>query len=150
MFRNTLFLKIILIFTLPALGILYFSSVLVYEKIQSFNEVDRINNNLTYLKNTEKLISSLQEERELTVLQLLKKDEKPFLDKSRSLSIKNYEELERNLKSLNFDNRFSQLTSEINKIVQFRKRVDKSDATIDEVFEQYNQFNKILLDSLSL
>ena len=91
MFRNTLFLKIILIFTLPALGILYFSSVLVYEKIQSFNEVDRINNNLTYLKNTEKLISSLQEERELTVLQLLKKDEKPFLDKSRSLSIKNYE-----------------------------------------------------------
>ena len=146
MFRNTLFLKIILIFTLPALGILYFSSVLVYEKIQSFNEVDRINNNLTYLKNTEKLISSLQEERELTVLQLLKKDEKPFLDKSRSLSIKNYEELERNLKSLNFDNRFSQLTSEINKIVQFRKRVDKSDATIDEVFEQYNQFNKILLE----
>ena len=141
MFRNTLFLKIILIFTLPALGILYFSSVLVYEKIQSFNEVDRINNNLTYLKNTEKLISSLQEERELTILQLLKKDEKPFLDKSRSLSIKNYEELERNLKSLNFDNRFSQLTSEINKIVQFRKRVDKSDATIDEVFEQYNQFN---------
>ena len=150
MFRNTLFLKIILIFTLPALGILYFSSVLVYEKIQSFNEVDRINNNLTYLKNTEKLISSLQEERELTVLQLLKKDEKLSLDKSRSLSIKNYEELERNLKSLNFDNRFSQLTSEINKIVQFRKRVDKSDATIDEVFEQYNQFNKILLDSLSL
>lgn len=150
MFRNTLFLKIILIFTLPALGILYFSSVLVYEKIQSFNEVDRINNNLTYLKNTEKLISSLQDERELTVLQLLKKDEKLSLDKSRSLSIKNYEELEKNLESLNFDNRFSQLTSEINKIVQFRKRVDKSDATIDEVFEQYNQFNKILLDSLSL
>lgn len=150
MFRNTLFLKIILIFTLPALGILYFSSVLVYEKIQSFNEVDRINNNLTYLKNTEKLISSLQEERELTVLQLLKKDEKLSLDKSRSLSIKNYEELEKNLETLNFDNRFSQLTSEINKIVQFRKRVDKSDATIDEVFEQYNQFNKILLDSLSL
>lgn len=66
MFKNTLFLKIILIFTLPALGILYFSSVLVYEKIQSFNEVDRINSNLTYLKNTEKLISSLQVERELT------------------------------------------------------------------------------------
>jgi len=36
LFKNTLFLKIILIFTLPALGILYFSSVLVYEKIQSF------------------------------------------------------------------------------------------------------------------
>ena len=68
MFKNTLFLKIILIFTLPALGILYFSSVLVYEKIESFQEVDNINNNLIYLKNLEKVMDSLQKERELTVI----------------------------------------------------------------------------------
>ena len=34
MFKHPLFLKIILIFTLPALGILYFSTVLVYDKIK--------------------------------------------------------------------------------------------------------------------
>lgn len=150
MFKNTLFLKIILIFTLPALGILYFSSVLVYEKIQSFNEVDRINSNLTYLKNTEKLISSLQVERELTILQLLKKDKKNSLDKSRELSIKNYEDFDKSIENLNLDNRFTQLKSEINKLIQLRTRIDKYDATLDEVFEEYNQFNKLLLDSLSL
>ena len=150
MFKNTLFLKIILIFTLPALGILYFSSVLVYEKIQSFNEVDRINSNLTYLKNTEKLISSLQVERELTILQLLKKDKKNSLDKSRELSIKNYEDFDKSIENLNLDNRFTQLKSEINKLIQLRTIIDKYDATLDEVFEEYNQFNKLLLDSLSL
>lgn len=73
MFKNTLFLKIILIFTLPALGILYFSSVLVYEKLESFTEVDKINNNLIYLKNLEKVIDSLEKERELTVIYIYKK-----------------------------------------------------------------------------
>jgi len=152
LFKNTLFLKIILIFTLPALGILYFSSVLVYEKIQSFNEVDGINHNLTYLINTEKLINSLQEERELSVLLLLEKSEKSSLQKSRELSTKNYDELEKTLKNLNqnLDNKVIQLKSEINKLELFRARIDNSDATLDEIFEEYNQFDKVLLDSLFL
>ncbi|MDD4329621.1 MAG: diguanylate cyclase [Aliarcobacter sp.] len=148
MFKNTLFLKIILIFTLPALGILYFSSVLVYEKIQSFNEVDGINHNLTYLINTEKLLSSLQKEREISALLLLEKGEKSSLEKSRELSIKNYEELEKTFKTLNLDNKVIQLKSEINKLELFRAKIDNLDATIDEVFEEYNQFDKVLLDSL--
>ena len=148
MFKNTLFLKIILIFTLPALGILYFSSVLVYEKIQSFNEVDGINHNLTYLINTEKLLSSLQKEREISALLLLEKGEKSSLEKSRELSIKNYEELEKTFKTLNLDNKVIQLKSEINKLELFRAKIDNLDATVDEVFEEYNQFDKVLLDSL--
>ncbi|PUE63709.1 diguanylate cyclase domain-containing protein [Arcobacter caeni] len=152
MFKNTLFLKIILIFTLPALGILYFSSILVYEKIQSYNEVDGINHNLTYLINTEKLINSLQEERELSVLLLLEKSEKSSLEKSRELSTKNYEELEKTLKNLNqnLDNKVIELKAEINKLELFRARIDNSDATLDEIFEEYNQFDKVLLDSLFL
>lgn len=148
MFKNILFLKIILIFTLPALGILYFSSVLVYEKIQSFNEVDGINHNLTYLINTEKLLSSLQKEREISALLLLEKGEKSSLEKSRELSIKNYEELEKTFKTLNLDNKVIQLKSEINKLELFRAKIDNLDATVDEVFEEYNQFDKVLLDSL--
>ena len=102
------------------------------------------------MKNTEKLISSLQVERELTILQLLKKDKKNSLDKSRELSIKNYEDFDKSIENLNLDNRFTQLKSEINKLIQLRTRIDKYDATLDEVFEEYNQFNKLLLDSLSL
>ena len=59
MFKNTLFLKIILIFTLPALGILYFSSILVNEKINFLKEVEKTEHNLEYMKVTQRLIHSL-------------------------------------------------------------------------------------------
>ncbi len=150
MFKNTLFLKIILIFTLPALGILYFSSVLVYEKVQSYNEINGINNNLNYLVYTEKLIDSLQNERELTVISFLEKNKEVKLDEVRLLCNNNYKKLEAFFKKLNLDNRFDQLNSQVIKLEQFRTRVDKSDITLDEIFEEYNNFNKILLDSLFL
>lgn len=147
--KNTLFLKIILIFTLPALGILFFSSILVYEKFQSFNELDEINNNLIYLKNTEKLIDSLQKERESTVIDFLQKNNKTQLDENRTLSLQNFKNLEISLANLNFENKISQLKSQTRKLEQFRIKVDKSNVTIDEIFEEYNEFNKILLDSLA-
>jgi len=143
LFKNALFLKIILIFTLPALGILYFSSVLVFEKIQSFNEVDAINNNLIYLKNTEKLIDSLQKEREFAVIHYLQKNDETNLDKSRTFSNQNFEDLTKPLENSDLNNKF-------NRLEQFRKRIDKSDVTLDEIFEEYNAFNKTLLETLSV
>ena len=143
MFKNTLFLKIILIFTLPALGILYFSTVLVFEKIQSFNEVDAINNNLVYLKNTEKLIDSLQKERELTVINFLQKNSQTDLNKSRTISNENFNDLIKTFENPDLNNKF-------NNLEQFRARTDKSDITLDEIFEEYNEFNKLLLETLSM
>ena len=70
------------------------------------------------------------------------------MEKSRELSIKNYEELEKTFKTLNLDNKVIQLKSEINKLELFRAKIDNLDATVDEVFEEYNQFDKVLLDSL--
>jgi diguanylate cyclase (GGDEF)-like protein/PAS domain S-box-containing protein len=150
LFKNTLFLKIILIFTLPALGILYFSSVLVYEKVQSFNEIDGINNNLNYLTITEKLIGSLQKERELTVINFLQKNNKIKLDEVRLLSNDNYEKLQTFFKKESFDSRFTQLNSEIIRLKELRTKIDKSNITLDKIFEEYDNFNKSLLDSLYL
>jgi hypothetical protein len=141
LFKNTLFLKIILIFTLPALGILYFSTVLVFEKIQSFNEVDAINSNLVYLKNTEKLIDSFQKERELTVINFLQKNSQTDLNKSRDVSNENFKDLVKTFENPDLNNKF-------NNLEQFRARVDKSDITLDEIFEEYNEFNKLLLETL--
>ncbi|MDD2895741.1 MAG: diguanylate cyclase [Aliarcobacter sp.] len=121
---------------------MYFSSVLVFEKIQSFNEVDGINNNLVYLRNTEKLIDSLQKERELSVIQFLQKNDKTNLSQSRTLSNQNFEDLIKPLEHSDLNNKFS-------KLEQFRKKIDKSDVTLDEIFEEYNLFNKMLLETLS-
>jgi diguanylate cyclase (GGDEF)-like protein/PAS domain S-box-containing protein len=67
-FKNTLFLKIIMIFTLPALGILYFSTILVLDKIKLLDEIYKTNYNLQYMKISENLIYSLQNERGLSVI----------------------------------------------------------------------------------
>ena len=149
MFKNALFLKIILIFTLPALGILYFSSILVYEKIQSFNEVDGINNNLVYLKSTEKLLDSLQEERELSVIYILQKKDKEKLDKTRVSTNQNYLSLKESLEKLSLDSRYNQLRFEIQKLDKFRQNVDSFSVSLYDVFEEYSDFNKMLLDSIS-
>lgn len=148
MFKNTLFLKIILIFTLPALGILYFSSILVYEKINSFNEVDQISNNLIYLKKNEKLIDSLQKEREATVIYYLQNDQKAELDKIRELSNSNYFELEKYLLEVNIESKFSQVKFEVKKLEEIREKINKSDVTLDQIIEEYNGLNRLILDSL--
>ena len=48
MIKNSLFFKIIMIFTLPAVGILYFTTILAIEKIDSLKDVEKIYNNLIY------------------------------------------------------------------------------------------------------
>lgn len=150
MFKNTLFLKIILIFTLPALGILYFSSVLVYEKLESFTEVDKINNNLIYLKNLEKVIDSLEKERELTIIYILQKNKKTNLDEIRLITDEKYKNLESLGEKINLDDKFIQLKSKIIELGQLRVNVDKFNVTLEEVFQEYNEFNKILLKTLTL
>lgn len=146
MFKNSLFLKIILIFTLPALGILYFSTVLVYDKIESFNEVDGIRNNLIYLKTTENTLSSLQKERELTINLLLSKVNIEQLNKQRLNTDKFLESLE-NLKSSNSN--FNQIKFEKEKLKNLRDKIDNSDISLFNLIEDFNKLNKQLLDSLS-
>ncbi len=63
MFKNTLFIKIVLVFTLPALGMLYFSTVLVYEKIMILKELNRAKTHIQYFTVTENLLHSVQKER---------------------------------------------------------------------------------------
>lgn len=147
MFKNTLFLKIILIFTLPALGILYFSSVLVYDKIESFNEVSRVQNNLNYLKGTEKFLNSLQKEREITIKYFLFKTDKLILNNQRQESDKVYKDLEKIISFLSID--VNHVKFEIEKLNILRKKIDNSKIVINEIIDNYSEFNKILLNSVS-
>ena len=57
-----------MIFTLPALGILYFSTVLVLDKIKLLDEIYKTNYNLQYMKISEALIYAIQKERGLSIL----------------------------------------------------------------------------------
>ena len=70
MFRNSLFLKIVIIFTIPVMGILFFSSFMVYEKINIIEDLKHNELRLDYIKNSEKLIISLKQEKMISLEQL--------------------------------------------------------------------------------
>ena len=70
MFRNSLFLKIVIIFTIPVMGILLFSSFMVYEKINIIEDLKHNELRLDYIKNSEKLIISLKQEKMISLEQL--------------------------------------------------------------------------------
>ena len=62
MFKNSLFSKIVLIFTIPVLGILYFSFITVIEKVDLLNDFKQNEIRIDYLKESQNLILSLEKE----------------------------------------------------------------------------------------
>ncbi|RXJ84234.1 diguanylate cyclase [Arcobacter cloacae] len=139
----------ILIFTLPALGILYFSSVLVYEKVELVKEVDNTYDNLTYLNAVKKLILQVQKERSLSVKYHLSKIELPELLEQRNDTSKSCDELKGLISNLSLENRFNQYKNELKKLEDFRSKLDNFDTDLVEVFQTYTSLNKIVLSSLS-
>lgn len=150
MFKNTLFLKIILIFTLPALGILYFSSILVYEKVELVKEVDDTYKNLTYLKSVESVVSNLQKERDLAIKYYLLKVETPAFDEQQLKTNETFEAFKKVLVSLDLYTNFNQYKLDINKLELFRNKIENLSISLDEIFFTYNEFDQILLNSLKL
>lgn len=147
MFKNTLFLKIILIFTLPALGILYFSSSLVYEKYVLNKELNSTDKNLEYLKIIEKVSSHLQEERMLSIKYMLSKNGYSQLEQKRVTTTNFFNEFNSLIKNYTFDKSFSHTVLDIKKLDELRIKIDTLQISFYEVFEEYNQLNKVLLDS---
>ncbi|CAM3891463.1 multi-sensor domain-containing diguanylate cyclase [Arcobacter cloacae] len=149
MIKNKLFLKMILIFTLPALGILYFSSILVYEKVELVKEVDDTYDNLIYLNAVKKLILQVQKERSLSVKYHLSKIELPELLEQRKDTSISCDELKNLISNLSLENRFSQYKNELKKLEDFRIKLDNLDTNLVEVFQAYTSLNKTILASLS-
>lgn len=150
--RNTLFLKIILVFTLPAIGMLYFSTVLVYEKIETLGAIKNVQKNIQYSISTQKLIHSLQKERGYSSLSYASNEFKQKLLAQRENTDKIFSEyLDKSL-SLNLDthikNYIKDIQSRFYKIPSLRENIDKKTINEADFFEKYSSINRLLLDSL--
>ncbi len=157
-FKNTLFLKIIMIFTLPALGILYFSTVLVLDKIKLLDEIYKTNYNLQYMKISENLIYSLQIERDLSLrydgnqerltLQLEKQKEISDFDFNKYLKYADIYILEvPEQKEILIVKK--ELQRKIHELDEIRDEV--KNLTIDkmDIISKYSDINNLLLESIS-
>ena len=89
MFKNSLFSKIVLIFTIPVLGILYFSFITVMEKVDTLNDFKKNEIRIDYLKEAQNVILSLEKEKILSL---------DFIKDSSKLDYIDYKSLWRNLR----------------------------------------------------
>ncbi|WP_368031253.1 diguanylate cyclase [Arcobacter sp. s6] len=157
MFKNPLFLKIIMIFTLPALGILYFSTILVFDKIKLLDEIYKTNYNLEYLKISEKLIHSLQKERGLSVM-YDGKEEKITLDLEKQKEVTNFE-FNKYLKytdvyllELNEQKEILITIKELQKkfrlLDDIRLEIENNTMNKMDIITKFSDINNLLLDSI--
>lgn len=152
--KNTLFLKIILVFTLPAIGMLYFSSVLVYEKIETLGEISNIKKNIKYVTVTQDLIHSLQKERGLSAIYLHTNTYKKKLLNQR---IKTNSEYKRYLNvsiktdaDIRISENIKKVQEKFYELEQLRNKIDSSKIDSFLTVNKYNQINGILLESIYL
>jgi len=153
LFKNVLFLKIVLVFTLPALGMLYFSTLLVYEKMQILDELHNAKLNIKYLRVADRLIHSLQKERGYSTTYLSSKKYKEELEIQRETTNVLFEKYLSVISSTNFSDiqlidKIKKVQNKLYQIELTRQSVDDLSSPTLEVLLSYNNINELLLNSV--
>jgi hypothetical protein len=157
-FKNALFLKIIMIFTLPALGILYFSTVLVLDKIKLLDEIYKTNYNLQYMKMSEALMYSIQEERDLSILYDAKQERITLsLEKQKKTSDLDFNNYFKNANAYVLEVPeqkeifvvIKELQKRFNKLDEIRAEVKSLTINKMDIISNYSDINHLLLESIS-
>lgn len=152
--KNTLFLKIILVFTLPAIGMLYFSTVLVYEKVQTLNEVKNVQKNIQYTLISQKLIHSLQCERGMSAIYIHSKKNLEQLNQQKALTNSAYENYLNRTLNLELNNKTIENINDIKlklyKLEPIRQSVLSANKnSISSIFRDYTNITNYLINSLT-
>lgn len=153
MLKNSLFLKIVLIFTIPICGILYFSYTNAQEKYIISKEFQENYVKMEYLQATEKLILSFEIEKNLSLEQLKNKELSQNLKKAREdktyPALEDFREI---IKKSNFlaswKTSLFELTSCFNELTEIREKIDNFAVTKQEVTDKFNSLNKKLVKTL--
>jgi len=141
------------VFTLPALGMLYFSTLLVYEKMQILDELHNAKLNIKYLRVADRLIHSLQKERGYSTTYLTSKKYKQELEIQRETTDVLFEKYLSVIASTNFNDnqlidKIKKVQNKLYKIELTRKNVDELTLPTLEVLLSYNNINELLLNSV--
>ncbi len=148
--------KIVVIFIIPALGMLYFSSKYVSEKYTSLQDVKKLTHTIDFAKNASKLIHELQKERGLGS-GYLGKDYMNFthtLQKQRVLTDIAYKNFlnsishETTVVEKVFSKKIKDLLIQLQKISAFRKYVDKRDIDFYKELDFYSKIIDMLTSSI--
>ncbi|MGJ0333557.1 diguanylate cyclase [Aliarcobacter cryaerophilus] len=154
MFKNSLFSKIVLIFTISVLGILYFSFITVMEKVDTLNDFKKNEIRIDYLKEAQNVILSLEKEKILSL---------DFIKDSQKLDSLLEQQNSTNQKIIKFNSLIdtlpwksewkdylSTLKLSFFNLEEFRKKVLKDEIDDNSIKKYYNDIHNSLVDTLFL
>ncbi|MEA3554314.1 MAG: diguanylate cyclase [Campylobacterota bacterium] len=153
---NKIYFKILLIFFVPAFGMLYYSGIYVSSKYNTLTSMTNIKGGIQYIQTTEDLLTTLQKERGLSAgfigsmgtkfskeLILQRKD----TDKS-YLNFKKFV-LSMELKSIKHQSNIKLIQQKYSDITLLRKNIDSADIRYSDSFNNYTTINTTIIDSIS-
>ncbi|WP_434656952.1 diguanylate cyclase domain-containing protein [Sulfurimonas sp. NW9] len=142
---KSLQIKIILIFSLPAIALLYFSYSLVNENYIKYKNSTSYAFSAKQTKILSKLIHNLQLERGLSAGYLVSKDEiiRKNLEKQYKHTDSAYQDL------IHFSNAYQYLKKQFHSITAVRRKVLKTQISFWDEMQYYNTLNKELLQAIT-
>jgi len=156
-FIKNIKLKLVVIFLFPAVGMLYFSSGYVYEKISKYQNTKYLEKIVEYVKTSSNLISELQRERGLSIA-FLSKNSSFFQNKLKKQRLRS-DNAFKQFVSLLSNNSYIELYDEKNiknildnysNIGIYRKKIDKKDISIFDVLDFYSKIVTNLIESTDI
>ncbi len=156
MTRNSIFFKIIIIFILPAIGMFVFNAIFLMDKISSLKEIYKADDNLEYIKLTQKVIYNIQRERTLSIIYNESKKYKNELDKQRKSTNILFEKYlkyiskfsKEDVSNLGLENFIKQIQDRISQLNDVRSMINKFDLSNNDIMNKYNSINMLLLGSV--
>lgn len=154
MFKNSLFSKIVFIFTIPVLGILYFSFTMTVEKLALLKDLAQNELRMDYLKSSQDLILSLEQEKILSLNQIQKNQKSETLIEQQNITKQQIIKLNNIIDTLpwkdGWKENLTNLTLSLSSLDDFRKRVKEQEVSEDIIKKRYNDINKTIINTLFL
>ncbi len=148
-------LKLLIIFAIPAIGMLYFSSGYLKDKIRQYNNTKYLDSVSDYIHTCDRLINALQKERGASIAFISKKSDffKKQLLIQRKNTDKNYKKLQKYLLSDNntYNKKYlKEVIESYSGITEFRKKVDKKSVKIFYIMKYYSDIISNLITSTDI
>ena len=146
--------KLFLLFMIPALGLLYFSSNYVYDKFHQYTMTDRLEKVALYVSTASDLIKELQKERGLSVASLQEGSNRTYFLKQLHIQRKKSDEAFERYARILSDEELAIPTLRAREIINayadislIRSRIDSGKADLYEVFRHYSRVINLLIGS---
>ncbi len=148
-------LKLIIIFLIPAAGMIYFSSHYVFEKFSQYSAANFLGSSVEYTKSTSALIKELQKERGLSVAAIMGDDVdfRKELRKQRQITERAVKRFQKCLLHHDFiyeEKLIKDIVKELSMLGEIRKELDDGKIDLFTLIKKYSSIIEKLIESTDI